>query len=621
MARTLPNADRHKYKSAMSSVFPTDRPSHPGRARRAIVMLAAIAGALSCTSVVATAQAPKAIRVAFPVSESGFDPQAIADNYSSTIAQAIFEPLYTYDYFARPAKLEPAAAEGLPEVSADLTTYTIRLRKGLRFADDPVFGGKPRELTAEDFVYSWKRLLDPKVRSYFVHVFENRLVGGDEAIAAARRSGAFDYDAPIEGLKALDRHTIRVRFNQPYFGFRHWLTTVTFAPVAREVVDKHKDASNRVAEHPVGTGPYRLAEWRRSQKIVLESNPSWRDARYPAPADASDAPIAKGLVGRKLPLVPRVEIAIVEEPQPRLLSFERGELDMVDVPSDLAPNVLDRDRLRPEYAKRGITLSRQLEPALNFTYFNLDDPVVGGYSQEKIALRRATIMGYDRDTEIRVLRNGQAVPGSQISPPWTEGYDPKRAPLQKYDPAGARALLDRFGYRDRDGDGYREMPDGRPLVVEKASTPNATDRASDELWKKSMDAIGVRMTFVKQKWPDLVKMAEAGKLQMWGLGWIVSTPDPDSAYALLYSRQIGMMNDARLRLPEYDRLYEASRSLPDGAERNALYAKMTDLMNAYGVWEVGPSRISNWLVQPRVKGFKRHPFLAHRWQYYDVEGE
>jgi ABC-type transport system substrate-binding protein len=603
----------------MSPALPTDRPSHPGRAGRTIFMLAAVAGTLSCVPLAAAAQAQKTIRVAFPIAESGFDPQAIADNYSAMIAQAIFEPLYTYDYFARPAKLVPAAAEALPEVSADLTTYTIRLKKGLRFADDPAFGGKPRELTAEDFVYSWKRLLDPKVRAYSVHVLENRLVGGDQAIAAARRSGAFDYDAPIEGLKALDRHTIRVRFDQPYFGFRHWLTTVQFAPVAREVVDRHKDASSRVAEHPVGTGPYRLADWRRSQKIVLEANPAWRDARYPAPTDPADAPIAKGLAGRKLPLVPRVEISIIEEAQPRLLSFERGEIDFVDLPGDLAPNVLDGDRLKPSYAARGIELHRQLEPALNFTYFNLDDPVVGGYTQEKIALRRAMIMGYDRDTEIRVLRNGQAVPGSQISPPWTEGHDPKRAPLQKHDPAGARALLDRLGYRDRDGDGYRELPDGRPLVVEKASTPNATDRASDELWKKSMDAIGVRMTFVKQKWPDLVKMAEAGKLQMWGLGWIHSIPDPDSSYALLYSKQIGMMNDARLRLPAYDRLYEASRRLPDGAERNAIYAKMTDLVRAYGVWEVGPSLISSWLVQPRVKGFKRHPFLQHRWQYYDVE--
>ncbi|MEO8486379.1 MAG: ABC transporter substrate-binding protein [Betaproteobacteria bacterium] len=581
-------------------------------------MAVALVAALVAPSI-AAAQPTRTLRVAFSVAETGFDPQVIPDTYSSMIASAIFEPLYTYDYFALPAKLAPAAAEALPEVSADLTTYTIRLKRGLRFADDPVFGGKPREVTAQDYVYSWKRLLDPKVRSYFVHVFENRLVGGDEAIARARKSGSFDYDAPIAGLVAVDRTTIRVRFTEPYFGFRHWLTTVTFAAVAREVVDKHKDASNRVAEHPVGSGPYRLAEWRRSQKIVLEANPLWRDLRYPAAVDAADRPIAAGLTGRKLPLVPRVEITIVEEAQPRLLSFERGEIDMVDLPNDLAPNVLDGDVLKPAYAKRGIGHTRMLEPALNFTYFNLDDPTVGGYTPEKIALRRAMIMGYDRDTEIRVLRNGQATPATQVSPPWTEGYDTKRAPLQAFDPAGARALLDRFGYKDRNGDGYRERPDGKPLVVEKASTPNATDRASDELWRKSMDAIGLRMTFVKQKWPDLVKMAEAGKLQMWGLGWILTIPDPDSTYALLYSKQVGMMNDARLRLPEYDKLYEASRRLPDGAERDALYAKMTDLMSAYGVWEVGPSRYSNWLTQPRLKGFKRHPFLQHRWEYYDVE--
>jgi ABC-type transport system substrate-binding protein len=568
----------------------------------------------------AAAQPPKTLRVAFATAESGFDPQALGDNYSSLVATAIFEPLLAYDYFALPAKLVPAAAEALPEVSPDLRTYTIRLRKGLRFTDDPAFGGKPRELTAHDYVYSWKRLLDPKVRSYYVHIFENRLTGADEAIARARKSGAFDYDAPLAGLVAVDRHTIRVTFDEPYYAFRHWLTTVTLAAVAREVVDKYKDASNRVQDRPVGTGPYRLAEWRRSQKIVLEANPLWRDARYPSPADAADKAIAAGLAGRKLPLVPRVEISIIEEPQPRLLSFERGEIDMLEVPSDLAPNVLDGDTLKPAYAKRGIGHTRQLEPAINFTYFNLDDPVIGGYGQDRIALRRAMILGYDVDAEIRMLRSGQATPATQMSPPWTEGYDPRRTtPLQKHDPAAARALLDRFGYKDRDGDGYRERPDGKPLVVEKASTPNATDRVSDEIWKRSMDAIGVRMTFLKQKWPDLVKMAEAGKLQMWGLAWILTVPDPDSTYALLYSKQVGMMNDARLRLPEYDKLYEASRRLPDGPERNAAYAKMAELMNAYGAWTVSPSRYSNWLVQPRVKGFKRHPFVQHRWEYYDLQ--
>jgi ABC-type oligopeptide transport system substrate-binding subunit len=112
----------------MSSAFPTDRPSHSGRAGRDLHAGRGRRRAV-LRPVVAAAQAQKTIRVAFPVAESGFDPQAIADNYSAMIAQAIFEPLYTYDYFARPAKLVPAAAEALPEVSADLTTYTIRLKK------------------------------------------------------------------------------------------------------------------------------------------------------------------------------------------------------------------------------------------------------------------------------------------------------------------------------------------------------------------------------------------------------------------------------------------------------------------------------------------------------------
>ena len=574
--------------------------------------------ALAAGPAATAAELAKTLHVAFPTAETGFDPQALADNYSSTIARAIFEPLYAYDYFGPPTKLVPAAAAALPEITEGGRTFTLKLKPGLRFADDPAFKGKPRELTAQDFVYSWKRLLDPKVRSYYVHVFENRLQGGDAAIAAARKTGAFDYDAPIAGLTAPDKYTIRVHFTEPYYGFQHWLTTVTLAPVAREVVDAYKDASNRVMEHPVGNGPYRLAEWRRSQKIVLEASPTWRDVVYPAPVTAADAVIAKGLTGRKLPFVPRVEISIIEEAQPRVLAFEKGELDLLQIPSDLAPNLLDGDKLKPEYAKRNVVLHRELEPALAFTYFNLEDPVIGGYTPAKIALRRAMLLGYDQPSEIRILRNGQAVPATQMSPPGTEGYDPTLKPVQQYGPAAARALLDKFGYKDRDGDGFRELPDGKPLTVEKASTPNAIDRASDELWKKSMDAIGIRMTFTKQKWPDLVKMAEAGKLQMWNLGWILSIPDPDTCYALLYSKQITMMNDARLRLPEYDRAYEASRKLPDGPERNALYRKMTEIMVAYGVWELGTFRYSNWLTQPWLKGYKQHAFRAHEWEYYDI---
>jgi ABC-type transport system substrate-binding protein len=263
-------------------------------------------------------------------------------------------------------------------------------------------------------------------------------------------------------------------------------------------------------------------------------------------------------------------------------------------------------------------LHRQTEPSLTFTFFNMDDPVVGGYTPEKIALRRAIAMGYNRQEEIAVLRHGQGKLASQLVPPGVPGHDPALVPKNGYDPAAARALLDRFGYKDRDGDGYRETPDGKQLTITKASTPAAIDRTENELWKKNMDAIGIRMAFFSQKWPELNKMSEAGQLQMWGLSWISAVPDPEPFATPLYSKTIGTQNDARFRLPAYDEAYEAAMLLPDGPERTALYRRMTELVLSYTPWLLGMNRYANVIAQPWLKGYKQSPFLRHQWKYYDV---
>ncbi|HXU65779.1 MAG TPA: ABC transporter substrate-binding protein [Casimicrobiaceae bacterium] len=562
----------------------------------------------------------KTLHVAFPVAESGFDPQAIGDTYSDAVCLAIFDPLYRYDYFARPVVLQPNTADGLPEITDGGRTYTIKLKRGIRFAADPAFQGKPRELTADDYVYSIKRVFDPKVRSYWLYLFEGNLVGLDEPLARARRSGRFDYDEKIDGVQALDRYTLRIRFREPDYAFQWWLTTSSFAAVAREVVERYQDASHRVMEHPVGTGAYRLKSWTRGQRIVLEANPDFRDERYPAPGnDAADAAVAKGLTGQRLPLVGNVDIAITEEAQPRMLSFDRGELDFVNVPASLAATVLDGDRLRPALAKRGIALHRSPEPSLSFFFFNMDDPVVGGYEPAKVALRRAIAMGYDRAADIRQLADGQALLADQPVPPGLFGHDATVGIRVPFDPAAARALLDRFGYKDRDGDGYRETPEGKPLTIVKGSTTDAAARASDELWKRNMDAIGIRMAFLKNKWPELNRMTEAGQMMMWGLGWISGIPDGNQFYSYLVSRNIGTSNDARLRLPAYDRLYDAARVLPDGASRNAIFRRMNELIAGYTPWIVADYPYRNDLTQPWLRGFKQNPFQRWQWAYYGVD--
>ena len=580
-----------------------------------------MAGAMAMTPMGAgAADTTKTLRAAFENSENGFDPQVIYDVYSADICRSIFDTLYAYDYFARPVRIVPNTAAGPMEISDGGRTYTVRVKSGIYFAADRAFKGR-RELVAEDYVYSIKRIFDPKLRSYWLYVFEHRLAGLDAVLDGARKTGRFDYDAKIDGLQAIDRYTLRIRFTEPFYTFQHWLTFYGTAAVAREVVEANQDASNRVMEHPVGTGPYRLKEWIRGQRIVLEANPDYRDERYPAPdpgSDGADASIAKANAGKKLPIVGRVEVAIIEEAQPRLLSFDSGQLDYLEVPRSLADNVLIKDKLNPSYVKRGIALHRLIEPSLSFTFFNLDDPVVGGYTPEKIALRRAITMSYDRKTDIEVLRNGQAIPATQLVPPGIPGHDLSFAARDPYDPAAARALLDKLGYKDRDGDGYREMPDGKPLTIVKASTPTNADRTLDELWKKSMDAIGIRITFTKNKWPELNKMSEAGQLQMWNLSWAATTADGDAFASPLYSKNVGTSNDARFRLPEYDRLYDASVRLPEGAERTALYRRMSELVVSYAPWILGLNPYESVVAQPWLKGYKQSPFFRNQWKYYDV---
>jgi len=582
---------------------------------------AAIAVALAAFAVAApAADLDKTLRVSFPVAETGFDPQAAGDAYSNYVNRVIFDPLYIYDYLARPYKIIPNTATALPEISADGKSWTIKVRPGIYFGDDPVFKGRKRELTAADYVYAWKRVLDPKMRSISNQVFDGKIVGADAVVAAAKATGKFDYDAAIEGLQASDRYTIRLKINFPSYDLLSDLTTAATAAVAREVVEAYGDASGWAMANPVGTGPYRLKDWRRGQRIVLEANPGFRDVFYPDSSDPADRAYVASMRGKKLPAIKHIEIAIIEESNPRLLAFQNRELDFLSVPVDLIWNVLDPgDKLKPEFKRQGIVLARGVQPAISYTYFNMEDPVVGGYTTAKIALRRAISMAYNTDEEIRVVRQGQGEPATQPIPPNVTGYNPKLNGHVKYDLAGAKALLDKFGYVDHDGDGWRDLPDGKPLTLSIASPPSAVDRQFDELWKKSMDAVGLRIEFVKQKWPDLLKMGRAGQLQMWSLGNISNTTEAFGFFDLLYGPRAGVTNLARFNLPEFNQLYDQARQLPDSPQRTRLFERMSGLVTAYAPWKLDAYRYETVLIYPWVLGYKYSAFDQYPWKYLDLD--
>jgi ABC-type transport system substrate-binding protein len=563
----------------------------------------------------------KTLRTAFEIDVTGFDPAATQDLYSGAIEMRIFDALYDWDYLRRPYALAPNAAASMPEYSADGRTWTIRIKPGIRFADDPAFGGKPRELTAADVVYSWKRLVDPRVRSPNADLIRGKLVGVDALAEKAKATGRFDYDTDVEGLRAIDRYTLQLRLVEPDYTLLYYTTYPALRIVAREVIEKYAGDDGRAMDHPVGSNAYRLKQWLRGQKVVLDANPNFREVIFPAAppdADPTTKALAAQMAGKRMPQIGTIEIAIVEEANPRLLMFSRGELDVLNVPRELAPRVMDADnKLLPEFANRGVRLERATELALAYTYFNMEDPVVGGYTPEKVALRRAICGAYNVDDEIRVIRQGQAMVATQPIPPDVAGHINGYKGFARYDPAVARALLDRFGYRDRDGDGFREMPDGSLLVLRIASEPDQTSRQYDELWQRSLAAVGVKVEFQKQKWPDLFKAARAGQLQLWALG--LNSTVGDYYMQQFFGPSAGEANLGRFHNADFDALFLKSRRVAQGTERAALYGKMTDIVAAYAPWCPHAFRVSSTVVAPTVRGYRKNVYYAYPpWQYLDL---
>lgn len=578
-----------------------------------------VGAALGAVNAGAQNDAPKTLRIVFQSPEASLDPASVSDEVSISITENIIEPLLRYDYLARPARLIPNTAQRLPEISPDGLTYTFQVKRGIYFSPDPAFQGKRRELTAADYAYSIRRHFDPKYRSPSLWLFAGKILGADASRTEAQQKGRYDYDAPVAGLLTPDRHTLRIRLTRADRNFAHVFAMAISGALAREVVEHY---GQDIGGHPVGTGPFVLAEYRRQNKVVLKANPGFRELRLEADPgqDPERQALASRLRGKRLPLVGRVEVAIIEEPQSRWLAFLNGEIDILPLPRDLAELAHKNGNLTPQLASKGVRLQAHPVPNVYFFFFNMADPVVGGYDPEKIALRRAIALAYDTEEAIRQLFKGEALPARQIIPLDVYGHDPRsELDAGRFNSQEARALLDRFGYRDRDGDGYRELPDGRPLVIERASVTSSDGRQADEFWKRSMDAIGIKLSVRKDKLPELRKLHRAGKIQLMSEGWNADYPDGENFMQLLYGPNAGQENAARFKLPEFDSLYEQTRNLPDSAERLSKFRRMTELVIAYAPWRLTHHLQEKDLVQPWVENYLKHSFQASSWIYADVD--
>ena len=559
---------------------------------------AAFVLSLSCLGAQA-AQPPaqteqKVLRMFLSTSETGLDPAVASDNATLSLLENLFDPLLRYDYLARPAKLQPNTATAMPQVSADGLTYTFRIRPGIYFTPDPAFKGVKREVIAADYVYSLERLRDPSLRSPWSYMVEGKQV------------------------EAVDRYTLRIRLAAPDNNFLFYLATPATGVVAREVIEAYP---GQAGNHPVGTGPFMVKEWKRSDRIVLLANPTSTAVFSATPGDnPEDQAIAAALNGKRLPRVDRIDVKIAEEFQGRMLGFLNGEYDYLEqIPESMTEMVVRDGELKPELAARGIVLSRFPVLQTYYMWMNMTDPVVGGYGKDRVALRRAISLAYNSAEDIALLKKGFAIKAESPLPPNVRGYDPTYRSPVPYNPALANALLDRFGYGKRNPDGFRRAPDGTPLTLTMHSEATVGGRLRDELWRKCLNAIGLRVVFKSDKKTEIIKASRLGTVQMFESNWIADFPDGDNFYQLLYGPNAGRANYARFNLPAYNVRYEKARVLQDGAERNRLYIEMNQLLHAYNPWVPLTHVLSGDLRHPWLKNYKRHPVEFTNWRYLDVD--
>ncbi len=615
----------------------TPRRSPWPAARRLLAALAVVAtagagGPAAATGAAGAASAPPAaatpgaragvLRLGVVGRENNFDPAQTSDTVSAALVGSLFDAPLTYDQLGAPTTLKPNTAAALPEVLDGHRRFVFTIRPGIFFAEHPAFGGRPRELVAADYVYAIKRYYDPATRSPVLFHYEGAgLLGLSELRQRAIRDKTpFDYDAPVDGARVLDRYRFELRVARPAPRLLYVLASPSLAgAVAREVVAHHQ---GDIGAHPVGTGPYRLGKWVRGTLVVLQRNPAYHrfHDEHPLAGDEAGRRIAERFRGRRLPLNERVEIRFIEEAQPRWLAFLNGEIDMVAVPPEFAPQAAPNGRLAPFLAKRGVALHQQVSPTTFYTMFNLEHPVLGGLAPHQVALRRAIALAYDAQREIALVRRGQATLPQSVLPPGVSGYDPGfRSEMGEHDLARAKALLDLYGYADRDGDGWRETPDGSPLRIEYSGEPTQASRNLQGLWQKAFAALGLRSEFRVAQWQENIKASRTGRLMMWGTGWAAATPDGSYFTDVLYGPSKGQANRSRIDLPELNALHERQRVLPDGPERDALIREMLRLSVAYMPYKGTAHPLDSWVTHPQVQGYRPHPYIRDYWRYLAVE--
>ena len=546
----------------------------------------------------------------------GFDPAKSGDVASSLAIGKMYEGLLEYSYLDRPYKVEPSLAAAMPEVSKDGLTYTFKIRAGIFFQDDPCFPeGRGRELVAEDFVYSIKRVADIKVASSGYWAFNGRIVGLDDFRASTAGSGPTDYDAPIEGLRALDDRTLQIKLTGPYPQLL-WILAMHYSfAVPREAVEMYDDD---FVNHPVGTGPFRLSHWKRNYRIEFERNPKWAETGrvelYPSEGSEEDREL--GLLddaGKPVPFLDRIVQYVVDDPATQWMMFLSGHFSFSGISRDNWDVVIKEDSgLDEKLTDQKIRLLASPTLDLYYIGFNMDDPVVG--SNKK--LRQALSCVYNPGIMVKYY-NGRITPVYGPVPDPLAGFKPEPT-AYSYNLEKAKQLLAEAGYPDGiDPETGRRLE----LTLELGSAAGDTRQRID-LLVDMFEKAGIVLRASYNNWPTFLDKMDRRQAQLFQLGWVADYPDPENFLQLFHSDNVSPgPNHANYANPEFDKLYEKMRVMLPGKEKDRLCEQMADIVIEDCPWIFMHQPMSYALIHNWLKNYKSHDFPYGMVKYRRADNE
>jgi peptide/nickel transport system substrate-binding protein/oligopeptide transport system substrate-binding protein len=467
------------------------------------------------------------------------DPAWVTDLYGRAIVTQVFDGLVQLETNLKPI---PALAE-FWEASRDGRTWTFTLRQGVTFHNG-------REVTAQDVVYSFTRLLEASQPPPVAQLFQD-IEGAQEF-----RAG----DTPrVRGLQAQDRYTFRLVLAGALAPHLLILGLASTAIVPQEEVEK---PDGDFGHAPVGTGPFKLVRWQPNQEIVLAANDQYYAGR----------PFLDAVVFKIMPGAP-LEHTFAE--------FLQGHLEETIIPGGQLEEVRGNPHYRPYLHVH--------KPTLSFLYlgFNTQRPP---FDDRRV--RQAFNYAVDTEAIVREIARMGEVPAVGTLPPWLPGYDPD---LQgyAYNPAKARALLAAAGYPN--GTGF-------PVVQLWAHQQAASTQAELVAYQHYLAAIGVAVELhVAPDWRAFRARLEQGTAPMFRLQWLADLPDPDSMlFPLLHSASV--TNRTFYHNPRVDQWLEQAREERDEAQRLLLYRAVERLVQDDAPWIPQHHTILDYLYQPYVQG-------------------